>query len=471
MDSPNQAPQEEAPLPFKNRSFLSFLCTQALGVFNDNVFKQLVLLLCVGHLFAGLDFQMVVQFLFAIPFLIFSGLAGDIADRYSKGWVMVMCKMAEIVVMLGGLAVFFMMGSPEGHGFYLWLLAALTFLMGTHSAFFGPPKYAGLPQLVRKEDLSMATGMTQMTTFFAIVFGFATAGLLADQFGGKLYIAGLFAVGIAILGTLASLGIARKPATDPQRKISVSSCFSVVGTLRRINKEDPLMMNVMLLYSWFWLVGAVALTAINSYGLFQLGLSNFEPSQMVSIVSIGIAVGSLIVGRLSKKKVRLSLIIPGLVGLVVCLLALMLVPGHHATAEEIRVVTEARNSGGPAEALALIPQASVSVRVFAFSVFFFLGFFTGFFTVPLLAFIQARPTDSEKGKSFAAANWLSWVFIVAASGFYGFGMYLCGAQAHLLLAVMGVLTLLVGLWLMPPIFRRVREEKPDFVYLEEKKGS
>ena len=89
--------QELPPLPFANRSFLSFLGTQALGAFNDNVFKQIVLLLSVGYV-AVADFQSVVQLLFALPFLLFSGLAGDIADRFSKGGIMVRCKLAEIAV-------------------------------------------------------------------------------------------------------------------------------------------------------------------------------------------------------------------------------------------------------------------------------------------------------------------------------------------------------------------------------------
>lgn len=94
------------PLPFKNKSFLFFLATQGLGAFNDNVFKQLVLLLGVGYVIVGVEYQTIVQFLFAVPFLLFSGLAGDITDRYSKGRLVIGCKIAEVLIALAGVGAF-----------------------------------------------------------------------------------------------------------------------------------------------------------------------------------------------------------------------------------------------------------------------------------------------------------------------------------------------------------------------------
>ena len=83
-----------------------------------------------------------------------------------------------------------------------------------------------------------------------------------------------------------------------------------------------------------------------------------------------------------------------------------------------------------------------------------------------MTFVQARPAPEEKGQVFAAFNWLSWLFIVAAAGVYGLGMLLCSGQAHYLLACMGILTLLVSLCILPGIFRRLREERPEYVELD-----
>ena len=456
------------PLPVKNRSFLCFLGTQALGAFNDNVFKQLVLLLGVGYLMAGVEYQAVVQFLFALPFLLFSGLAGDIADRISKGRLMVFCKVAEIIIALLGVGAFLTITTANSHSgsapLSLWLLAAVTFLLGTQSAFFGPPKYGGLPELVRPADLTTATGLTQMTTFLAIIIGVALAGLLADQLIGRYYLAGLVTVSIAVLGTLTSLGIARNPPADPQRQIAARSFTSILRTLTDIFRHDGLMLRVMLIYSWFWFVGGVALTAINAFGRFQLGMTNFETSLMVSTTSLGIAIGSVLVSRLSHGKVRLGLVVPALLLLVVCLLAFIFLPVHNPTPDDILRFNEIKDSPELLETTRIMPPAPFAIQTTAFSLLFLLGIASGFYSVPLLTFIQSRPQSSEKGKVFAAVNWFNWIFILAAALVYGAGMAALSNRANLLLAIVGGLTLLMGIALLPGIFRRIRQERPEFVY-------
>jgi len=458
------------PLSFKHRSFLCFLSTQALGAFNDNVFKQLVLLLGVGYLIAGVEFQAIVQFLFAITFLLFSGLAGDLADRYSKGRLMTLCKVAEIFIAIAGVSVFVMASDSSSNSneapLYLWMLAIIIFALGTQSAFFGPPKYGGLPELVRGEDLAPATGLTQMTTFLSIILGVAVAGLLADLFADKLYAAGLVTVTIAILGTITSLGIARQPPADPKRKVSLRSFVSVVPTLMYILRDDPLMFRIMLIYSWFWFVGGVALTAINVVGRLQLGLNNFETSMMVSITSIGIAVGSVIAGKLSQGKVRLGLILPGLVVLIVCLIAFFVVPLHSPTADDLKLLNQIKNASAEAQnGTQIIPLASTPIYATVGTLLFCLGTASGFFSVPLLTFIQARPLDKDKGKVFAAVNWLNWVFIVASALFYGIGINLADNKANQLLGFLGILTFLVGIVMVPRIFTLLRQVKPEFVFL------
>lgn len=456
------------PLPFRNHSFLSFLGTQALGAFNDNVFKQLVLLLGAGYLVAGIEYQALVSFLFALPFLLFSGLAGDIADRISKGRMMVVCKLAEIVIALLGVAGFLTVatiGTGSGTApVYLLILAGVVFLLGIQSAFFGPPKYGGLPELVRPEDLPTATGLTQMTTFLAIIFGVSLAGYLADVFAGRIYLAGLVTVSIAVLGTLASFGIRRNPATDPGRVVSIRSFATVLRTLIGIFHHDPLMIRVMLIYSWFWFIGGVAITAINAFGRFQLGLDNLETSLMVATTSLGIAIGSVLVARLSHGKVRPGLVVPALAMLILCLSVFFLLPVHTPTAGEIQHFNQLKLTPELLESARIIPLAAFEIRLTAFVLFFLLGIAAGFYSVPLLTFLQLRPPQSEKGRVFATVNWFNWVFILVAAVCYGLGMALFDNRANLLLAALGILTLLMGILVLPGIFRRLREERPDFVY-------
>ncbi len=465
--SNNQPP----PLPLKNKSFLFFLATQGLGAFNDNVFKQLVLLLSVGYLAGDVEFQAVVQFLFAVPFLIFSGLAGDLSDRYSKGWLMTVCKVAEIAIALAGVAAFFAVVDNASDStrvpIYLWLLALVAFCLGTQSAFFGPPKYGGLPELVRDSDLAPATGLTQMTTFLAIIFGVAVAGLLADIFANRLYIAGLVTVSIAVVGTLTSLGIKKCAASEPTRRISIRSFISVLPTLLEIFRKDPLMLRIMLVYSWFWFVGGMSLTAINALGRLQLGFNNFDTSLLVATTSIGIAIGSAAVGRLSHGKVRVGLIVPGLILLICSLISLWLFPVHAPTVAEMELINQLKNAPQHIlNATQVIPVASMPVKIGTFSVLFLLGAASGFFSVPLLAFIQARPPATDKGKVFAAVNWLNWIFIVAAAVAYGVGIAWVDNRANQLLGWLGLLTAVVAFSILPSIFKLIRTERPYFVYIK-----
>ena len=430
-----------------------------------------MLLLGIGYLMAGVEYQAVVQFLFALPFLLFSGLAGDLSDRLSKGRLMVMCKLAEIIIALLGVGVFLMMSTASAdystQHYHLWLLAAVVFLLGTQSAFFGPPKYGGIPELVRPGDLITATGMTQMTTFLAIIFGVALAGLIADLFAGRLYLAGLVTVSIAVLGTLASLGIARNPPSDPQRRISARSFSSNLRTLAGIWRTDGLMMRIMVIYSWFWFLGGVTLTAVNAYGRFQLGLNNFATSLLVATTSLGIACGSILVARLSHGKVRIGLVVPAIIVLTLCLSVFALLPVHHPTADDIQRFNQLKLSPELLESAHIIPLAAYATRASAYILCFLLGIASGFYSVPLLTFIQARPASSEKGRVFAAVNWLNWVFILTAALTYGAGMSVLANRANLLLAALGVLTLFMGSVLLPGIFRRLRQQRPGFVYFRE----
>jgi MFS family permease len=453
---------ERAALPplTRNGSFLSFLGTQALGALNDNVFKQVVMLLAVGMTVAnlGIEYQAMINFFFALPFILFSGLAGDLSDRRSKGAIMVLCKVAEVTVMIAGLAVFLgAAGLDRSTRDVLPLLCVVVFLMGTQSAFFGPPKYGGIPELVRDKDLPAATGLTQMTTFLSIILGVALGGALFDHWRGRLHLSAGVAVGIAIVGTLTALGIRRWPAANPRQRVGWRSLLSVFPTLARVRREDRLLLFVMLLYGWFWLVGGVCLPAINDLGMLQLGLTGLKTSLMVSMLSLGIAMGSLAAGLLSRGRVRLGLIVPGGVALVVSLLAVPLVPVHAPTADELARYAQIKHLP-PTEQPAIFPEASGGTLVATYALALAIGASAGFFSLPLLSFIQARPASGQKGQVFAATNWLNWCFILVSAGMYGLGAFLTRNQGNLVVAGMGGLTVIVGLILVPIIIGKCRTE-------------
>ena len=143
-------------------------------------------------------------------------------------------------------------------------------------------------------------------------------------------------------------------------------------------------------------------------------------------------------------------------------------PVHQPTASDIELFNQLKNTPELLESSRVIPEAPLFTLVLAYVLFFLLGAASGFYSVPLLAFIQARPPASEKGRVFAAVNWLNWVFILASAMTYGAGMMLLSNQANLLMAVLGGATLLVGIVFLPGIFRLIQHERPDIVYLKPK---
>src|SRR5687767_5652484 len=155
---------------------------QFLGAFNDNVTKQLAMLVCLTE--TAKDRQALATAVFAIPFLLFSGTAGYLADRLSKTWIVQICKIAEVAIQGLGLALAYFIGMSGGSLTYALLV--VLFFMGAHSAFFGPSKYGVLPEMIRKADLPKANGVFLATTFMAIILGWVAAGFLLSRSPGTL---------------------------------------------------------------------------------------------------------------------------------------------------------------------------------------------------------------------------------------------------------------------------------------------
>ncbi|MGE0433143.1 MAG: MFS transporter, partial [Planctomycetota bacterium] len=405
----NQSPVPDLPSPLRNRPFLSFLATQFLGAFNDNVFKQVVLLLAVAAASKGttdLPFQGIVGALFTIPFVLFTSFAGDLADRYSKGTVIVWCKVAEIVVMAIGIGMF-MMGETVAA---LWALAALAFIMGMQSAFFGPAKYTVVPELVREVHVAPASGLTQMTTMIAIVVGTGLAGVLFDWLRPKdmVWMVGLVCTGIAVLGTVTSLGITRRPAADPHCRVGMASTVRVFSMIRQLWRHDRKLFYVIISWSWFWFAGALVLIVLNDWGRRQLGFTNTGTSMLVATTSLGIGIGSFIGGLISAQRIRLNAAMPGLALMAVAFILLALIPVGAPYVAPATPATPAPAS----DASGVLPvpggQAGTLTTVIAFAALTLLGAAGGIYIVPLLAYTQVRPAEMDKGRVMAAAQFLNW---------------------------------------------------------------
>jgi len=389
-------------------SFWGMTVTQFLGAFNDNLFKQLVLLICVDiRLRGGNDQQGAALALFAIPFVIFSGFAGFLADRTSKRRIVVLAKVAEIVIMLLGMAAFaFSESYVDGRLHFLFVVLAC---MSIQSAFFGPSKYGILPELFRERDLPQVNGAIQMTTFLAIIFGMALAGYSKEWFGDRLWIVSSFCVGIAVAGTFTSLFIRRTPVAHPGLPFRPSSLAINSETWQMLRRDRPLF-TVLLISSLFWFVGGVVQPAVNSFGKSQLGYSDGRTSILAACMGVGIAIGCIWAGKASKKKVNPRLVTVGAWGIAVSLFALSWI-GPRSMFE------------GAAETKAPEPFASLLIPVSgeeltARGILTALGVFAGVFVVPLAVFMQSRPPEDQKGRMIGAMNLINWIGIVFSAGFF-----------------------------------------------------
>jgi acyl-[acyl-carrier-protein]-phospholipid O-acyltransferase/long-chain-fatty-acid--[acyl-carrier-protein] ligase len=406
MTSTLQAGARVTPTLFRDRAFWGMTSTQFFGAFNDNLFKQLVMLICIDvEKLTGKDgaYQSAALAIFAIPFVLFSGFAGFVSDRVSKQRIVVTMKIAEIFIMLAGMTAFFLGGLDPVQ--QVQFLFVVLFLMSTHSSFFGPPKYGVLPELFADRDLPQANGIIQMTTFLAIIFGAVAAGYGKLLFAGQLWIVSALCVGIAVAGTLTSLLVRRTPIAHPGLEFEWSALVMNRDTFRMLKGDRPLM-TVLLISSLFWFLGGVMQSAANTFGKVQLGLDDGAASLLFAFVGIGIAIGCAIAGKLSQAKIHFGLVRIGSWGLLGALLFLMLLGTLH----------EADGGGVPFWAIHNLARLGMLG----------VGFFSGLFIVPLQVFMQTRPPEDQKGRMIGAMNLVNWLAILLAAVFVGISMNILG---------------------------------------------
>jgi acyl-[acyl-carrier-protein]-phospholipid O-acyltransferase/long-chain-fatty-acid--[acyl-carrier-protein] ligase len=384
---------DSLPTLYRDSSFWGMAATQFLGAFNDNLFKQLILLLATPVAAAKLapgeqaeDQQWAAMFVFAASFLIFSGVAGYLSDRFSKRPIVILAKVAEIVIMALG-AVGFYYYDVIGFAGMLCIL----FLMGTQSAFFGPAKYGILPEMIRARDLPRANGVFLMLTFLAIIFGVALAGGLLELFDKRVWVASLTCVAIAIVGTLTSLFVRRLPPAQPGLRHSWSSWMvsrEILGVLHR----DRELMVAIFVVSIFWMVGGIVQPTLNALGKTQLGLHDeFKVSALSGAVGIGIAAGCMLGGYFSRGRVNANIVTVGAVGLVATMIAMSLPGGAH------------RHLLGY--------WGSIPMLVL-------MGIFTGMFIVPVQVMLQSRPPREDKGRMIATMNQCTWIGVILSALLY-----------------------------------------------------
>ena len=405
---------DDRPPLLEDRSFLGLLPTQLLGAFNDNVFKQTVLLVAVAYAGRVGDAwwpQPVATAAFSIPFL-FSCWTGVLADRVSKRSIVVGSKALEVGVMLAGTAVFLTTDAESAVRY--WALVAVLFVMAGQSTLFGPAKYGVLPELFREGDLPRANGLIQMTTFAAIIFGLGLAGVLKESLAGRLWVVGLACVGIAGVGTATSLLVRKTSPADPDAGLSWRRVWPTPEVAHAL-LDGRTLRRALLVYSIFWMLGTVLSAAVNDYGLNQLGLSETETSLLAAALGLGIGGGCAAAAWLSREPADFRLVLIGSLGVFVLGIAAAVLPW-------------------------VLPGGVAVVAWTSGAVLALLGMFAGLLAVPLQVFIQAAPPAAIKGRAIGLMNTFNAVGMVLGSALYGLIVMKAGTdRASVAFAVVGVL--------------------------------
>ncbi len=377
------------------RRFGPFFATQALGAFNDNVFRN-ALAIAIAFQAATLSDDQVNFFinlaagLFTLPFFLFSAMAGQLAEKFEKSRLIRRIKALEIAIML-----------LAAYGFWLgneWFLVSLLFLMGLQSALFGPVKYGILPQHLSEEELIGGNGLIGMGTFLAILLGTLVAGLLVAMASPGNWLVSVTVVLVAIVGWLSSRWIPLAPPTAPELRINFNPLTETWRSFGYMRQHRTVFLSVLGI-SWFWFYGSVYLAQLPNYTRLVLGGSEQVVTLLLALFSIGIASGSLLCERLSGRKVELGLVPFGSIGLTLFGVDLYLARPLAPAAELLDLAAFVATPGAWRVMLDITG----------------LGLFGGFYIVPLYALVQSRSEASHRSRVIAGNNILNAAFMVLAA--------------------------------------------------------
>jgi 1-acyl-sn-glycerol-3-phosphate acyltransferase len=376
----------------KSKRFAPFFITQFLGAFNDNIYKNtLMLIMTYGAADAmGLNSHIVLNLaavLFILPFLLFSALAGQIADKYEKSALIRKIKFLEIIIMLSGAVALL----TEN---YIALLVLL-FLMGSQSAFFGPCKYAILPQHLRRHELVGGNALVEMGTFVSILLATIGAGIIL-QFENYLVIASVMVVVLACFGYLSSCFIPKAEAMDSGVKLNFNILKSSLHLISYARDNRGIYLAILAI-SWFWFLGASYLTQFPNFSKQVLHGDPSLVTLLLAIFTLGIGLGSLLCEKLSRKQVELGIVPIGALGMTVFGIDLYLAIPN----ELLEIETWSTFTNSPDNWRLLIDLAGIGIS-------------GGIFIVPLYAYIQLRVEEEYRARIIGVINIINALFLVAS---------------------------------------------------------
>jgi MFS family permease len=406
----------------RSRRFLPLFSTQFLGAFNDSLFKQAVVLFVTYQLFSNpakeFQFSAIAQALFILPFFLFSALSGQLADDHDKSRLIRIIKLAEIGIMICGGAGLMLANIP--------LMLAAVFAMGVHSTFFGPIKYAILPQHLEKDEVLGGTGLVEAGTYIAILLGTILAGVVSN----RPDIAALAVMVFALLGFLAGRQVPPAPPAAERMPITWHIVWASVQLVSATLHIKRLFLAILAI-SFFWTIGAVLIIIFPPLVKNVLGGNEQVASLFIGIFSVGIAIGSVLINRLLKSKVSARFApasVVGMGGFVLMLHFVSLAWGKHGA----DLTTLGNFIFHPLAGLMILTLLGVAIT-------------GGMFVVPLYAFLTTTVPKAETARTVAANNIVnSGAMVIGSLMAFGLSSLGVGPVGQLLLVAA---MCLVAAWL------------------------
>lgn len=414
----------------RQRRYAPYFVVQALGAFNDNVFRQAIIgLLAVMVASGAVDdgtraiYTQLAPAIFIIPYFLFSATAGQIAEKMEKSRLIRIVTMMEIVIMSGAAIGFFLQSMPV-------LLVAL-FATGVQSTLFGPVKYSILPSVLRPEELTGGNGLVEMGTSISILLGMLYGGLVFTVAGenGPI-VASVSVIALAVAGNLAARAIPRVEASAPDLVVNWNPVPESVRVWK-LARRQLAVRNAVLGVSWFWFTGTLLTGNLPVYSETTLGGTPTLYVFALAVFSIGVGVGSLLCEKLSGRIVEIGLVPLGAFGMTAFIVHLGFAQPAVLPKEGLDVLGFLSRDGAWRVVVDLLG----------------IGLFSGFFVVPLFALIQSRTPRGELSRVIAGMNIQNAIFISAAAVGGVLLQSLLGWSIPQLFLALGIASVLVSLWI------------------------
>nr|MBP9839169.1 MFS transporter [Pseudomonadota bacterium] len=387
-----------------SKGFRALLVTQLFGALNDNLFKVFISLLAIDLSLRNPDISksyfILTGVCFVIPYLIFAPLSGTCSDKFSKTKVIQIAKFFELLIFI---AMYFFLHQEYFPGLLIGL-----FLLGMHSAFYSPSKYGILPEMLKSEYLSRGNGLLEMAVFLGSISGTGLAGIVMSVSGYSYTILSFLLLTFAVIGFIASFYINPTQAADPGIKLEFNP-FKTLSIIQKIKQEKALFL-ILFSSAYFWGLAAFYQQNIQLFAKELSKLNDIYTSILLTALGLGIGVGSMFAGKVSKGRAELGLVPIGAMGIAASSILL-----------------------------------SFSYNYYFLSLFFILtlGISSGFFIVPQNAFFQEHSKKEVRGSFLAASNFLAYFFMLLAYGLLSFSIEVLKFDAADQQVVVGIFTAII----------------------------